>query len=267
MRRKLEQDTRKKNSKKVQIQVRGLGKSFGSNVVLSNLDLDIFENESLVILGGSGSGKSVLIKCIVGLLKPETGSVKINGRDILALHGAEYEEFMSTFGFLFQAGALFDSLTVLENVAFYFIYNKNVPYEKAREIAAENLAKVGLDNSVLNLYPSQLSGGMQKRVAFARAIAHNPEILFFDEPTTGLDPIMANVVNDLIIHCRNILKATSVTITHDINSARKTATRVAMLYGGKIIWTGSVNDLDNPHNAIIEQFIHGNIKGPITSTK
>ena len=262
MRTKFEQDTRKKISKKVQIQVRGLSKAFGSNIVLSHLDLDIFENESLVILGGSGSGKSVLIKCIVGLLKPEVGSIKVNDRDVLALRGAEYEEFMSTFGFLFQAGALFDSLTILENIAFYFIYNKNVSNEKAREIAVENLAKIGLDNSVLDLYPSQLSGGMQKRVAFARAIAHNPEILFFDEPTTGLDPIMTNVVNDLIIHCRNILKATSVTITHDIISARKIATRVAMLYEGKIVWTGGVNDLDNPHSAILEQFIHGSTSGP-----
>ncbi|NRA74171.1 MAG: ATP-binding cassette domain-containing protein [Rickettsiales bacterium] len=257
MYKKLKKTIQKKTSNKIQIQIRKLKKSFGSNVVLSDINLDIFKNESLVILGGSGSGKSVLIKCIVGLMKPDSGIIIVNNRNILDLCGAEYEKFMSTFGFLFQAGALFDSLTILENVAFYFIYNKNVPNEKARAIASENLARVGLDNSVLNLYPAQLSGGMQKRVAFARTIAHNPEILFFDEPTTGLDPIMTSVVNDLIIHCRNILKATSITITHDINSVRKIATRIAMLYKGKIVWTGNVKDLDHPKNKIVEQFIHG----------
>ena len=259
------QNKLEKTPKEIQIKIRGLNKAFYDKVVLSNLDLDVFKNESLVILGGSGAGKSVLIKCIVGLLTPDSGSIIVNDRDVLSLSGIEYETFMSTFGFLFQRGALFDSLTILENVAFYFIYNKNTPNEKARLIASENLAKVGLDNSVLDLYPSQLSGGMQKRVAFARTIAHNPKILFFDEPTTGLDPILTTVVNNLIIHCRNILKATSITITHDINSARKIASRIAMLHQGKIIWTGNVKDLDHSKNKTVEQFIHGNITGPIAN--
>jgi phospholipid/cholesterol/gamma-HCH transport system ATP-binding protein len=254
-----------KPSNKVKIQVRGLCKSFGKQAVLSNLDLDVFENESLVILGSSGSGKSVLIKCIVGLLKPDAGTIKINGIDVLHTPSSVSGNLMGKFGFLFQGGALFDSLSVWENISFFFIYNKNVSKEKAREIAAENLSKVGLDSAVLDLYPSQLSGGMQKRVAIARAIAHNPEILFFDEPTAGLDPIMANVVNDLIIRARNILKATSVTITHDINSARKIATRVAMLYQGQIIWTGDKKKIDDPKNKILEQFIKGDITGPIAT--
>jgi phospholipid/cholesterol/gamma-HCH transport system ATP-binding protein len=256
---------RKTQSTQVKLSIKGLYKSFGEKAVLSNLDLDVFENESLVILGGSGSGKSVLIKCIVGLLKPEAGSVKLDGNDIVNLSMQKQAALMRKFGFLFQSGALFDSLTVWENIAFFSIYNQNMSAAKAKDLAAENLSKVGLDNSVLNLYPSELSGGMQKRVAFARSIAHNPEILFFDEPTTGLDPIMANVVNDLIIRARNILKATSITITHDISSVHKIATRVAMLYKGNIIWTGSEKNLDKPNNKIVEQFIKGNITGPVTT--
>lgn len=259
----LKENNQEKVLGKVKIQVRGLSKSFGKQVVLSDLNLDIYENESLVILGGSGCGKSVLIKCIVGLLKPDAGSIKLDGFDLLSLSKLKHEELMRKFGFLFQKGALFDSLKVWENISFLFIYHKNVGIEDARKIAAENLLKVGLDSSVLDMYPAQLSGGMQKRVAFARTIAHTPEILFFDEPTTGLDPIMTNVVNELIIRCRNILKATSVTITHDIGSARKIATRVAMLYKGKIVWIGDVKNLDDPKDEILKQFIQGGTKGPI----
>jgi phospholipid/cholesterol/gamma-HCH transport system ATP-binding protein len=254
-----------KKSMQPKLEIKGLSKSFGEKVVLSDLNLDVFENESLVVLGGSGSGKSVLIKCIVGLLKPELGSVKLDGRDILNLSTHEHSMLMKKFGFLFQSGALFDSKKVWENIAFFHIYNQNTPAAKARDIAAENLSKVGLDSSVLDLYPAELSGGMQKRVAFARAIAHDPEVLFFDEPTTGLDPIMANVVNDLIIRARNILKATSITITHDINSVNKIATRVAMLYKGQIIWTGNEKNLNNSGNKIVDQFITGNIKGPVST--
>ena len=177
---KFKKDTQEKTSRKIKIQVRVLSKSFGKLAVLSDLDLDVFENESLVILGGSGSGKSVLIKCIVGILKPDSGSVKIDGVDVLSLSAYKHAKLMSKFGFLFQGGALFDSLSVWENISFFFIYNKNISSEEARKIAAENLSKVGLDNRVLDLYPAQLSGGMQKRVAFARAIAHDPEVLFFD---------------------------------------------------------------------------------------
>lgn len=263
MRSQSKQSTQEKGSKDVKIQIRGLSKAFGDKVVLDKLDLDIFENESLVVLGGSGSGKSVLIKCIIGLLKPETGSIKLNGFDTVNLSASEQAELMGRVGFLFQSGALFDSMMVWENIAFFDIYNRNATKAQARDIAAENLAKVGLNNSVLDLYPSQLSGGMQKRVAFARAIAHNPEILFFDEPTTGLDPIMTNVISDFIIHARKTLKATCVTITHDIKSAHKIATRVAMLYEGKIVWTGSEKKLDSSGNEILDQFIKGGTQGPI----
>jgi len=245
------------DSKKVEIKIRGLTKRFDKQFVLSDLDLDIFKNESLVILGRSGIGKSVLIKCIVGLLKLDSGSIRLNGSEISSLSVYEHGNLMSKFGFLFQGGALFDSLKIWENVSFFFIYNKNVSPERARSIASETISKVGLDDSVLDLYPYQLSGGMQKRVAFARAISHNPDILFFDEPTTGLDPIMANVVNDLIVRCRSILKATSVTITHDIKSTHKIATRVAMLHKGKIVWTGSVKSLDHSKNPILERFVKG----------
>jgi phospholipid/cholesterol/gamma-HCH transport system ATP-binding protein len=265
MRSQSKQSTQEKGSKDVKIKIRGLSKSFKDKVVLDNLDLDIFENESLVVLGGSGSGKSVLIKCIIGLLKPDAGSIKLNGADTVNLSAPEQAELMGRVGFLFQSGALFDSLRVWENIAFFAIYNKNATEAQARDIAAENLVKVGLNNSILDLYPSQLSGGMQKRVAFARAIAHNPEILFFDEPTTGLDPIMTNVISDFIIHARKALKATTITITHDIKSTHKIATRVAMLYQGKIVWTGSEKKLDNPGNEILDQFIKGNTKGPITA--
>lgn len=239
------------------IEVRKLCKSFGKHKVLVDLNLDIFKNESLVILGRSGVGKSVLIKCLIGLIQPDSGSIKLKGKEISSLSEQERSELMNTFGFLFQSGALFDSLPVWKNVAFFFIYNRNASVKEARNIAVETLSKVGLGANVLDSYPQELSGGMQKRVSFARAIAHNPEILLFDEPTTGLDPTMATVVNDLIIGARKILKATLITITHDLRSTHRIATRVGMLYDGTIAWTGDVKDLNHSHSAVVEHFIRG----------
>lgn len=245
------------------IEVKGLTKAFGKKTILDGLDLQVKKNESLVVLGGSGSGKSVLIKSIIGLLQPDAGTIHLDGDDITNLSKMERAHLMNRFGFLFQGGALFDSLRIWENVAFALLHSKETSVEEAKELALTKLKMVGLTADVMYLFPSELSGGMQKRVALARAIATNPEVIFFDEPTTGLDPIMANVINDLIIRVRQELGATTITITHDIHSARTIATRVAMLYQGKIIWSGPVKDIDHSNNEIFEQFITGSIDGPI----
>ena len=218
---------------------------------------------SLVVFGGSGSGKSVLIKTIIGLLKADAGIIKLDGELISDLSNTASSHLMSRFGFLFQGGALFDSLRVWENVAFALLHGKKMSIVDAKDVALSKLRSVGLSEEVLYLFPSELSGGMQKRVALARAIATNPEVIFFDEPTTGLDPIMANVINDLIVKAREEIGATTITITHDIHSARVIANRVAMLYQGKIIWVGDVKDMDKSGNPIFEQFINGKITGPI----
>jgi phospholipid/cholesterol/gamma-HCH transport system ATP-binding protein len=245
------------------IAVRGLRKSFGRKVVLDGVDLDVERGESLVVIGGSGTGKSVMLKCILGLIRPDSGSVKIDGEEVTRLNVDERERLMLKFGMLFQGGALFDSLQVWENVAFGLIQGRGVARGKAREVALEKLAAVGLGPEVGELRPSELSGGMQKRVALARAIAAEPEIIFFDEPTTGLDPIMADVINDLIVKCVRDLGATAVSITHDMASARKIADRVAMIYQGKIIWNGPVASIDASGNPYVDQFIHGRAEGPI----
>lgn len=249
--------------KEVKFHIEKLSKAFGSKKVLDELDLTVYNNESLVVLGGSGSGKSVLIKTIVGLIAPDSGSVKFDDDEITNLNRVERNLLMSKFGFLFQGGALFDSLTVWENIGFSIIHNKDIPNSYAKEVAEKKLKMVGLDLGILNLYPSELSGGMQKRVALARAIAHDPEVIFFDEPTTGLDPIMSNVINELIIKCREENNATTIAITHDINSARRIADRVAMLYKGKIEWIGDIKDMDAATDPIFKQFINGEIEGPI----
>ncbi len=248
---------------KPKIEIRGLEKSFGSKHVLRGIDLDLAAGESLVIIGGSGSGKSVLLKCILGIVHPDKGSIRIDGIDVLRLSRREREATAAKFGMLFQGGALFDSLPVWENVAFGLIQAKRMPRRQARDAAVENLAAVGLGPEVADLYPSELSGGMQKRVALARAIATRPEIIFFDEPTTGLDPIMADVINDLIVECVHELGATGLSITHDMASARKIAHRIAMLYEGRLIWTGPVADIDESGNPYVDQFIHGRAEGPI----
>jgi phospholipid/cholesterol/gamma-HCH transport system ATP-binding protein len=246
------------------ISIRNLHKSFGSKVVLNGLDLDIWPGESVVVIGGSGSGKSVLLKCILGLIEPEDGSIAIDGEYVIGMPPKERERVNRKFGMLFQGAALFDSLTVWENTAFGLIQAKGMALQAAKPIALEKLAQVGLGPEVAPLFPSELSGGMKKRVALARAIATEPEIVFFDEPTTGLDPIMGDVINDLIVKTVHDLGATALSITHDMASARKIANRVAMLYQGQIIWIGPVDEIDHSSNDYVDQFIHGRAEGPIT---
>lgn len=248
------------------ILVQQLKKSFGSKKVLDGIDLCVKKGESLVILGGSGSGKSVMIKLISTLIDVTSGSVKIDGEEVTNISEKNRDKLMEKFGFLFQGGALFDSLPVWENVVFRLLYHKKMDRKKAREIAVQKLNAVGLGEKVADLFPSELSGGMQKRASLARAIAANPEIIFFDEPTTGLDPIMADVINDLIISNSKELGATTITITHDMHSARRIADKIAMLYEGKIIWFGDVKDMYSSGNAYLDQFIHGRVDGPIKFT-
>jgi phospholipid/cholesterol/gamma-HCH transport system ATP-binding protein len=245
------------------IVVRGLRKSFGRKVVLDGLDLEIGAGESLVVIGGSGTGKSVLAKCIIGLMQADGGSIKIDAEEMVGRSAGERERVMRKFGMLFQGAALFDSLPVWENVAFGLIQGRNVARAEAKTTALEKLAQVGLGPDVGELRPSELSGGMQKRVALARAICAEPEIIIFDEPTTGLDPIMADVINHLIVQCVRQLGATAMSITHDMVSARKIADRVAMIYKGRIIWSGPTAEIDRSGNPYVEQFIHGRAEGPI----
>ena len=251
------------NTRTPKIEVRGLFKAFGSNKVLNGIDLDVGQAESLVVIGGSGSGKSVLIKCILGIVKPDSGSIKIDGEETAGMSGATRERVLHKFGMLFQGAALFDSLKVWENVAFGLIQGRGVERKKAHEIALEKMAQVGLTPEVGELRPAELSGGMQKRVGLARAIAAEPEIIFFDEPTTGLDPIMSDVINDLIVASVKRLGATALSITHDMASARKISDRIAMIYGGKIIWAGPTAQIDRSGNQHVDQFIHGRAEGPI----
>lgn len=245
------------------IQVKNLKKAFGKKVVLDGINLDIKAGESLVVIGGSGTGKSVLIKCIQGLINADSGSIKVDGVEIIGADREIREGMHSKMGMLFQGGALFDSLAVWENVAFGLIENQNIPRKDAKQEAIRVLRQVGLAPDVADLSPSELSGGMQKRVSLARAIATKPEIIFFDEPTTGLDPIMADVINDLIIESARGLGASALTITHDMASARKIADRIAMLYKGKIIWQGTVKEMDKTEDAYVKQFINGCSQGPI----
>ena len=248
---------------KPKIQVRGLRKSFGRKIVLDGVDIDCAAGESLVIIGGSGTGKSVLIKCILGLLRPEVGSIRIDGVETVRLRRLAREQLLQKFGMLFQGSALFDSLTVWENVAFGLAQGRGMDRRAAREVALAKLAAVGLGPEVALLRPAELSGGMQKRVALARAIAAEPEIIFFDEPTTGLDPIMADVINDLIVKCVREVGTTAVSITHDMVSARKIADRIAMLHQGRIVWHGPTGEIDSSGNPFVDQFINGRAEGPI----
>jgi phospholipid/cholesterol/gamma-HCH transport system ATP-binding protein len=245
------------------ISLRGITKAFGTKQVLRGIDLDVAPGESVVVIGGSGTGKSVLLKCILGLMKPDSGSIRIDGEETTDLSDAERTRVMRKFGMLFQGGALFDSLKVWQNVAFGPIQSDGMAPAKAKEIAIAKLGNVGLAPEIGELFPSELSGGMQKRVALARAIAREPEIIFFDEPTTGLDPIMADVINELIVKCVSDLGATAVSITHDMASARKIGHRIAMLYEGKLIWQGPVGQIDHCGEPHVEQFINGRAEGPI----
>jgi phospholipid/cholesterol/gamma-HCH transport system ATP-binding protein len=245
------------------VELRGIKKRFGPKIVLDGLDLDIQSGESLVVIGGSGTGKSVMIKCVLGILRPEDGQIFVDGQDVTHVSGSRRDAVMRKFGMLFQGSALFDSLPVWENVAFGLIQGRGVARKRAKDIAIEKLAKVGLGSEVAMLWPAELSGGMQKRMGLARAIAAEPDIIFFDEPTTGLDPIMADVINDLIVSTVKDLGVTTLSITHDIASARKISSRIAMLYKGKIVWHGLTSQMDSSGNPFVDQFIHGRAEGPI----
>ena len=241
----------------------GVTKAFGGRKVLDGVSLAIEPGESLAIIGQSGSGKSVTLKCILGLLQPDSGSIRVDGAEIVGLHGSALDRMRAKFGMLFQGSALFDSLPVWRNVTFGLTRGKRVEVARMRAVAEENLERVGLDARILNMRPNELSGGMQKRVALARAIAPRPEIIFFDEPTTGLDPIRADVINDLIVSLVDDLGVTALTITHDMASARKIAHRVAMLYQGRIVWKGPRDRLYDSGNPYVDQFVQGRAEGPI----
>jgi phospholipid/cholesterol/gamma-HCH transport system ATP-binding protein len=245
------------------IRLRNLRKSFGTKRVLDGIDLDVMPGTSMVVIGGSGSGKSVLLKCILGLLQPDDGTIEIDGIDILRLPSREREAARARIGMLFQNGALFDSLPVWENVAFGLLAQRRMTRATGRERATDFLAQVGLAPTVGDLYPSELSGGMQKRVALARAIAAQPDIMFFDEPTTGLDPIMGAVIDGLIVDCVKRLGSTAVAITHDMASARRIGDAAAMILHGKIIWSGPASELMDSGNQAVDQFTHGRREGPI----
>ncbi|HVZ06448.1 ABC transporter ATP-binding protein [Rhodopila sp.] len=245
------------------IRIRGLTKRFGDKVVLDGVDLDVMPASSLVVIGGSGSGKSVLLKCVLGLLEPDGGVIEIDGVDVLTLPRRQREQQRARIGMLFQAGALFDSLPVWENVVFGLQARHKVTRNAARTTANDFLQQVGLAPTVGDLYPAELSGGMQKRVALARAIASQPDILFFDEPTTGLDPIMGAVIDGLIVDCVRRLGSTAVAITHDMASARRIGDQAAMLLQGQIIWRGPADTLMDTGNPAVDQFTHGRREGPI----
>ncbi len=245
------------------IRIRGLSKAFGSKQVLDGIDLDVMPGTSTVVIGGSGSGKSVLLKCILGLIEPDQGSIEVDGQNVLGLPRPARERVNARIGMLFQAGALFDSLLVWENVAFGLLAQGRLPRADARARAGEVLKQVGLDPSVGDLSPAELSGGMQKRVGLARAIAAQPDILFFDEPTTGLDPIMGAVIDGLIVDCVRRLGSTAIAITHDMASATRIGDRAAMLFRGKLVWQGAAAELLDSGNAMVDQFTHGRREGPI----
>ncbi len=252
------------NSAHPKISIRGLFKTFASNQVLRGLDLDVEARESMVVIGGSGTGKSVLIKCLIGLFTPDSGTIAIDGEMMSGPKRGRRTAARQRMSMLFQNGALFDSLSVLDNVAFGLINAQGRSRAAAHRIARDKLALVGLSDDVAHLIAGALSGGMRKRVALARAIASDPDILLFDEPTTGLDPIMGDVIDRLIIKCVRELGATALTITHDMDSARRIGDRIAMLHGGHIIWTGPAADIDRSGDTRVDQFIHGRVTGPLT---
>jgi phospholipid/cholesterol/gamma-HCH transport system ATP-binding protein len=247
------------------IELSNVTKAFGANHVLRGVNLTIPSKQSMVVIGGSGTGKSVLLKSILGLVRPDSGTITLDGQDVTK---ADRDAFLARFGMLFQGGALFDSLRVWENVAFRLMHGAlKRSKDEAREIAIEKLRRVGLKPDTADLFPAELSGGMQKRVGLARAIAAEPEIIFFDEPTTGLDPIMAGVINELIREIVVEMGATAMTITHDMSSVRAIADRAAMLHDGVIQWTGPVAEMDAASDPYLQQFIHGRAEGPIESVR
>ncbi len=245
--------------KNLKFKIRSLRKSFDQHDVLKDVNLDVVEDSSLVILGGSGTGKSVLIKSMIGLIEPDAGSILYNDQESVGMNHKARLKMLENCGYLFQGGALFDSLTIEQNIVFFAkkIYKKSK--KEFRDLAREKLISVGLTDRVLDMHPSELSGGMQKRAALARAVCTNPKVIFFDEPTTGLDPIMSNVINDLIIKVREELGATTVTITHDMQSARAIGKQAAFLFKGGIVWSGSIGELDNSGNQDLQKFINGTL--------
>ena len=244
------------------IRMHQVRKSFGSKMVLDGLNLDIKKGESVVVIGGSGVGKSVMLKCILGLLRPESGSIAIDDQETVGIPQGDRDRINDQIGMLFQGAALFDSQSVWENVSFGLMA-KNHSRSEAREIAIATLAQVGLSADIADKNPAELSGGTKKRVGLARAIAANPEIIFFDEPTTGLDPIMGEIINDLIVRCVAETGATTLTITHDMQSAHKIADRIAMIFQGRIIWIGGTDEISESGNEYVDQFIQGRTNGPI----
>ncbi len=245
------------------ISLRNVAKHFGKKVVLDGVDLDVMPGESVVIIGGSGSGKSVTLKCILGLLTPDSGEIEIDGESVVGIGDSDREHINAKIGMLFQSAALFDSLTVWENAAFGLIAGKGMSRKAAQPIALEKLALVGLDEKIAMMSPADLSVGMRKRVGLARAVATDPEIIFFDEPTTGIDPVMGDIINELIVDCTRETGASGLTITHDMASARKISDKIAMLYKGKIVWAGPTVEIDSADNPIVQQFIFGRAEGPI----
>ncbi len=247
------------------IEISNLHKSFGDNHVLAGIDLSMAKGESMVIIGGSGTGKSVLLKSVLGLITPDSGTILVNGKDATA---GDRDAFLAQFGMLFQGGALFDSLSVWQNVAFRLMRGEQKLHkDKAREIAIEKLRRVGLKANVADRFPAELSGGMQKRVGLARAIAAEPDIIFFDEPTTGLDPIMSGVINELIREIVVEMGATAMTITHDMSSVRAIADKVAMIHDGIVQWTGPIDQLETSGNPYLDQFLNGRAEGPIEAVR
>lgn len=245
------------------LKLEGVEKSFGKKEVLRGVDIDVARGQSLVIIGGSGSGKSVMLKNALGLMTPNKGRIVFDGQDVTQATGKTREAMRARIGMLFQSGALFDSLTVWENVAFRLINSEGMRRKDARERAINTLKKVRLGADVGGLYPAEISGGMQKRVSLARSIISEPDLIFFDEPTTGLDPITADAINDLILEMVRGLGAAAVTITHDMASATKIADEIAMLFEGKIIWRGPAADVYNSGNEYVDQFVNGRAEGPI----
>ena len=247
-----------------QIVIRGLNKSFGSKVVLKDLDLDIMKASSIAVIGASGTGKSVLLKCVLGLIEADSGSIKIDGVEMIGATRQTREEQLRKFGMLFQGGALFDSLPIWENIIFRYRQGKTLTRSEARDVAEATLADVNLEPRVLDLFPAEISGGMQKRVSLARAVVDKPDILLFDEPTAGLDPITSGVINSLIRNAVDRLGATAITISHDMTSIRAISDEVAMIHDGHIIWKGPTTNMDNTDNAVLDQFVHGYAEGPLT---
>jgi phospholipid/cholesterol/gamma-HCH transport system ATP-binding protein len=245
------------------IEIANLSKSFGSNIVLNHLNLKVKTGETKVIIGRSGAGKSVLLKSIVGLLKPEEGSIKINGTEVTNLNEYEYNKIRMEIGMVFQGGALFDSMSVAENVGFVLDEFMKLDKKVVREKVADALALVGL-KGIEHLMPSQLSGGMKKRVSLARVLCMEPQTILYDEPTSEVDPITADAINHLIVELRHKLKVTSIVVTHDMNAAFKVADSIAMFYHGQVIAEGTPDEIRSTKHPVVKQFIYGEAQGPIT---